>query len=86
MEDENPEEKARRHKEQEVTTVKDVGYLLFVSQNKLIWFSSLKLKPLYKELLYTIAHKMGKPSFSEDFTDDQLQQYVKEVNLLGFTQ
>ncbi|XP_024913219.1 protein unc-13 homolog D isoform X2 [Cynoglossus semilaevis] len=54
MEDENPEEKARRHKEQE-------------------------LKPLYKELLYTIAHKMGKPSFSEDFTDDQLQQYVKEA-------
>ncbi|XP_068161933.1 protein unc-13 homolog D isoform X2 [Antennarius striatus] len=53
-EDENPEEKARRHKE-------------------------LELKPLYKELLYTIAHKMGKPSAAEVFTDEQLHQYVKEA-------
>ncbi|XP_042253604.1 protein unc-13 homolog D [Thunnus maccoyii] len=53
-EDENPEEKAQRHKEQE-------------------------LKPLYKELLYTIAHKMGKPSSDEVFTDSQLHQYIKEA-------
>ncbi|KAM9425116.1 protein unc-13 homolog D [Pholidichthys leucotaenia] len=53
-EDENPEEKARRHKEQE-------------------------LKPLYRELLYTIAHKMGKPSSAEAFTDSQLQQYIREA-------
>ncbi|XP_062234924.1 protein unc-13 homolog D [Platichthys flesus] len=53
-EDENPEEKTRRHKE-------------------------LELKPLYRELLYTIAHKMGKPSSTEVFTDSQLQEYVKEA-------
>ncbi|XP_034426967.1 protein unc-13 homolog D [Hippoglossus hippoglossus] len=53
-EDENPEEKARRHKE-------------------------LELKPLYKELLYTIAHKLGKPSSTEVFTDSQLHEYVKEA-------
>uniref|UniRef100_A0A3B5ACK4 Unc-13 homolog D n=1 Tax=Stegastes partitus TaxID=144197 RepID=A0A3B5ACK4_9TELE len=53
-EDENPEEKARRHKEME-------------------------LKPLYKELLYTITHKMGKPSSAEAFTDNQLHQYIKEA-------
>ncbi|KAM6898628.1 protein unc-13 homolog D [Lycodopsis pacificus] len=53
-EDENPEEKARRHKE-------------------------LELKPLYKELLYTVAHKMGKPSSTEVFTDSQLHQYIREA-------
>ncbi|XP_069563579.1 protein unc-13 homolog D isoform X1 [Brachyistius frenatus] len=53
-ENENPEEKARRHKEQE-------------------------LKPLYKELLYTISHKMGKPSSDEVFTDSQLHQYIREA-------
>ncbi|XP_070707501.1 protein unc-13 homolog D [Pempheris klunzingeri] len=53
-EDENPEEKARKHKE-------------------------LELKPLYKELLYTIAHKMGHPSDTEVFTDSQLHQYIKEA-------
>ncbi|XP_028263625.1 protein unc-13 homolog D isoform X2 [Parambassis ranga] len=52
--DENPEEKAKRHKEQE-------------------------LKPLYKELLYTIAHKMCKPSSDEVFTDKQLRQYIREA-------
>ncbi|XP_035516807.1 protein unc-13 homolog D [Morone saxatilis] len=53
-EDENPEEKARRHKE-------------------------LELKPLYKELLYTITHKMGNPSSTEVFTDSRLHQYIKEA-------
>ncbi|KAM4623513.1 protein unc-13 homolog D [Polymixia lowei] len=53
-EDEDPEEKARRHKEQE-------------------------LKPLYKELLYTIAHKLGKPASSEVFTDRQLRHYIREA-------
>ncbi|KAK1881404.1 Protein unc-13 like D [Dissostichus eleginoides] len=53
-EDENPQEKARKHKERE-------------------------LKPLYKELLYTITHKMGKPSTTEIFTENQLHQYIKEA-------
>ncbi|KAM9837405.1 protein unc-13 homolog D [Aulostomus maculatus] len=53
-EDENPEEKARRHKE-------------------------LELKPLYKELLYTVTHRMGKPSSPEPFTDSQLHQFIKEA-------
>ncbi|KAM7371204.1 hypothetical protein PAMP_010695 [Pampus punctatissimus] len=39
----------------------------------------LELKPLYKELLYTITHKMGKPSSTEVFTDSQLHQYIKEA-------
>uniref|UniRef100_A0AAX7SED9 Unc-13 homolog D (C. elegans) n=1 Tax=Astatotilapia calliptera TaxID=8154 RepID=A0AAX7SED9_ASTCA len=34
---------------------------------------------MYKELLYTIAHKMGKPSSNEIFTDDQLRRYIREV-------
>ncbi|KAM3859899.1 protein unc-13 homolog D [Diretmus argenteus] len=54
IKDENPEEKARRHKEQE-------------------------LNPLYKELLYTIAHKLGKPASAEVFTDRQLHLYIKEA-------
>ncbi|XP_011616836.1 protein unc-13 homolog D isoform X2 [Takifugu rubripes] len=54
MENENPEEKARRHKEQE-------------------------LKPLYKELLYTIIHKLGNPSSGDIFTDSQLHEYIKEA-------
>uniref|UniRef100_A0A7N6BIQ5 Unc-13 homolog D (C. elegans) n=1 Tax=Anabas testudineus TaxID=64144 RepID=A0A7N6BIQ5_ANATE len=29
--------------------------------------------------MYTIAHKMGKPSTTEVFTDSQLHQYIKEV-------
>lgn len=53
-EDEDPEERARRHKEQE-------------------------LKPLYKELLYTINHKMGNPCLAEVFTESQLQEYIKEA-------
>ncbi|KAM7382119.1 hypothetical protein PAMA_012811 [Pampus argenteus] len=39
----------------------------------------LELKPLYKELLYTITHKMGKPSSTEVFTDSQLHRYIKEA-------
>ncbi|CAB1311816.1 unnamed protein product [Coregonus sp. 'balchen'] len=53
-ENENPEEKGKRHKEQE-------------------------LKPLYKELLYTITHKLGKPASAEVFTDNQLHQYIREA-------
>ncbi|XP_060883777.1 protein unc-13 homolog D [Labrus mixtus] len=53
-EDENPEEKARKHKEHE-------------------------LKPMYKELLYTIAHKMGYSSSTEVYTDGQLHQYITEA-------
>ncbi|XP_067100651.1 protein unc-13 homolog D isoform X3 [Osmerus mordax] len=53
-EDENPEEKAKRHKE-------------------------LELKPLYKELLYTIANKLGKPASGEIFTDSHLQSYIREA-------
>ncbi|XP_064806729.1 protein unc-13 homolog D-like isoform X6 [Oncorhynchus masou masou] len=53
-ENENPEEKEKRHKEQE-------------------------LKSLYKELLYTITHKLGKPASAEVFTDNQLHQYIREA-------
>ncbi|XP_072311750.1 protein unc-13 homolog D [Eucyclogobius newberryi] len=53
-EDENPEEKAQRHKE-------------------------FELKPLYKELLYTIAHRLGTASCPEAFTQVQLQQYIQEA-------
>ncbi|XP_055006280.1 protein unc-13 homolog D isoform X3 [Boleophthalmus pectinirostris] len=53
-EDENPEEKARRHKE-------------------------FELKPLYKELLYTIAHQLGKASSPEVYSQAQLQQYIQEA-------
>uniref|UniRef100_A0A8C6SG08 Unc-13 homolog D (C. elegans) n=1 Tax=Neogobius melanostomus TaxID=47308 RepID=A0A8C6SG08_9GOBI len=53
-EDENPEEKARRHKE-------------------------FELKPLYKELLYTIAHQLGKASCPEVFTQAQLHRYIQEA-------
>uniref|UniRef100_A0A8C4ILE4 Unc-13 homolog D n=1 Tax=Dicentrarchus labrax TaxID=13489 RepID=A0A8C4ILE4_DICLA len=42
-----------------------------------------KLKPLYKELLYTITHKMGNPSSTEVFTDSQLHQYIKEAAISG---
>ncbi|XP_010890199.1 protein unc-13 homolog D [Esox lucius] len=52
--DENPEEKEKKHKE-------------------------LELKPLYKELLYTITHKLGKPSSPEVFTDNHLRQYIREA-------
>nr|XP_040033479.1 protein unc-13 homolog D [Gasterosteus aculeatus aculeatus] len=39
----------------------------------------LELKPLYKELLYTITHRMGKPSSAEVFTESQLHQYIQEA-------
>ncbi|XP_051926411.1 protein unc-13 homolog D isoform X1 [Hippocampus zosterae] len=39
----------------------------------------LQLNPLYKELLYTIAHKMGKSASTEAFADSQLHQYIKEA-------
>ncbi|XP_056153133.1 protein unc-13 homolog D [Lampris incognitus] len=51
---ENPEERARLHKEHE-------------------------LKPLYKELLYTIIHKLGKVTSEEAFSDDQLHLYIQET-------
>ncbi len=53
----------------------------FTKPSSHIVYSSLKLKPLYKELLYTIAHKMGNSSSTEVFTDSQLHQYIKEVNI-----
>lgn len=78
-EEENPEEKARRHKEQEVRHLQNV-----FCANLLPWFLTWfglcpQLKPLYKELLYTIAHKLGKPSWAEVFTNAQLHQYIKEA-------
>ncbi|XP_049615716.1 protein unc-13 homolog D isoform X1 [Syngnathus scovelli] len=39
----------------------------------------VELNPLYKELLYTIAHKMGKVAATEVFADSQLHQYIKEA-------
>lgn len=83
MEDENPEEKARKHKELEVSSL---IHVLFFTQNVVLqpsphyMYFCLKLKPLYKELLYTIAHKMGNPSSTQVFTDSQLHQYIKEVH------
>ncbi|XP_028332277.1 protein unc-13 homolog D isoform X2 [Gouania willdenowi] len=38
-----------------------------------------ELKPLYRELLYTIMHTMGRPSSAEAFTDKQLHQFIKEA-------
>ncbi|XP_070975559.1 protein unc-13 homolog D-like isoform X1 [Oncorhynchus clarkii lewisi] len=38
-----------------------------------------ELKSLYKELLYTITHKLGKPASAEVFTDNQLHQYIREA-------
>ncbi|XP_064179341.1 protein unc-13 homolog D isoform X2 [Anguilla rostrata] len=59
--DENPEEREKRHKEQE-------------------------LMPLYKELLYTIAHKLGKPVAEEVFDESQLHQYIREAFSLTETE
>lgn len=53
--------------------------MFFSQPNSHSHYLCLKLKPLYKELLYTITHKMGNPSSTEVFTDRQLQQYIKEV-------
>lgn len=38
-----------------------------------------ELKPLYKELLYTIAHMLGKPHTKEQYNAKQLQNYIKEA-------
>ncbi|KAL7869518.1 hypothetical protein AOLI_G00135060 [Acnodon oligacanthus] len=38
-----------------------------------------ELKPLYKELLYTIKYKLGKPTSNTPYSDTQLQQYIKEA-------
>ncbi|KAF4084812.1 hypothetical protein AMELA_G00110300 [Ameiurus melas] len=51
---EDPEEKAKRHKE-------------------------FELKPLYKELLYTIKHRLGKPNTNTEYSTAQLQDYIKEA-------
>ena len=53
--------------------------MCFLQPNSHSHYLCLKLKPLYKELLYTITHKMGNPSSTEVFTNKQLQQYIKEV-------
>ncbi|XP_030195277.1 protein unc-13 homolog D [Gadus morhua] len=39
----------------------------------------LELKPLYRELLYTIVHKLGKPASGETFSDGQLHSYIREA-------
>lgn len=57
-------------------------WFVFQPSSHSVYFC-LKLKPLYKELLYTIAHKMGQPSSAEVFTDSQLQQYIKEVSTMA---
>ncbi|XP_018617114.2 LOW QUALITY PROTEIN: protein unc-13 homolog D [Scleropages formosus] len=53
-EDENPEERHKRHREEE-------------------------LKPLYKELLYTIAHRLGKPVINKKTDSSQLHHYIQEA-------
>ncbi|XP_060750765.1 protein unc-13 homolog D [Tachysurus vachellii] len=39
----------------------------------------IELKPLYKELLYTIKHRLGKPSTNSVYSTTQLQDYIKEA-------
>ncbi|KAL1264690.1 hypothetical protein QQF64_005045 [Cirrhinus molitorella] len=38
-----------------------------------------ELKPLYKELLYTITHILGKTHTKEQYSAKQLQNYIKEA-------
>ncbi|KAK3529487.1 hypothetical protein QTP70_031731 [Hemibagrus guttatus] len=38
-----------------------------------------ELKPLYKELLYTIKHRLGKPSTGTEYSSTQLRDYIKEA-------
>uniref|UniRef100_A0A672JWK3 Protein unc-13 homolog D-like n=1 Tax=Sinocyclocheilus grahami TaxID=75366 RepID=A0A672JWK3_SINGR len=38
-----------------------------------------ELKPLYKELLYTITHILGKTHTKEQYSAKQLQDYIKEA-------
>ncbi|KAI5607458.1 protein unc-13-like D, partial [Silurus asotus] len=38
-----------------------------------------ELKPLYKELLYTIKHRLGKPTTNTEYSTIQLQDYIKEA-------
>ncbi|TRY60317.1 hypothetical protein DNTS_013652, partial [Danionella cerebrum] len=38
-----------------------------------------ELKPLYKELLYTITHKLGKPHTKEQYSNKELRDYVREA-------
>ncbi|XP_031424415.1 protein unc-13 homolog D [Clupea harengus] len=39
----------------------------------------LELTPMYKELLYTIAHRHGKPATKEIHTDAQLYHYIQQA-------
>ncbi|RXN10170.1 unc-13 -like protein [Labeo rohita] len=39
----------------------------------------LELKPLYKELLYTISHILGKTHTKEQYSAKQLRDYIKEA-------
>ncbi|KAJ3608076.1 hypothetical protein NHX12_025126, partial [Muraenolepis orangiensis] len=41
----------------------------------------LELKPLYKELLYTITHRLGTPAST--FSDEQLRSYIREAFLMS---
>ncbi|XP_062859463.1 LOW QUALITY PROTEIN: protein unc-13 homolog D [Trichomycterus rosablanca] len=38
-----------------------------------------ELKPLYKELLYTIKYRLGKPTSNTEYSTTQLQNYIKEA-------
>ncbi|XP_055032990.2 protein unc-13 homolog D [Misgurnus anguillicaudatus] len=38
-----------------------------------------ELKPLYKELLYTITHRLGKTHTKEQYSDKDLKDYIKEA-------
>ncbi|RVE59203.1 hypothetical protein OJAV_G00186240 [Oryzias javanicus] len=39
----------------------------------------MELKPLYKELLYTVKHRMGKPSSPHVLADGQMHEYMREA-------
>ncbi|XP_051968495.1 protein unc-13 homolog D [Xyrauchen texanus] len=39
----------------------------------------MELKPLYKELLYTITHRLGKTHTKEKYSAKQLQDYIREA-------
>lgn len=74
---ENPEEMERKHKEKEVAIHQSISCIFWCDLFKTLL--SLQLKPLYKELLYTITHRLGSSHTKEQYSDKQFQDYIKEV-------
>ncbi|KAJ8334074.1 hypothetical protein SKAU_G00397130 [Synaphobranchus kaupii] len=98
--DENPEEREKRHKEQEQGSLGHARKLGMTRRQKdkrgfkddenpeerEKRHKEQELLPLCKELLYTIAHKLGKPVVEEVFDDSQLHQYIRAVFSLSETE